>query len=182
MKALKEFIEQEIGIPISLLVKGEKLVPLYGTEADSYLFGSEIAKRAGAFLSQGDIKRFIAECPEGYVLIGHWGHGVNSYALYYQRVDEWSRIFFRLPFGGLYMDNDREARQIREFLINYFDFEKEIRNKVKSLTAVEAMYEGYYLIIPLIGQPIELHDCLYRNPDFKEEFSALFEGDKDEKE
>ncbi len=180
MKTLKKYIEEEIGFPISLLIKEQKVVPLYGTEDDSYMFGSEIAKKEGVYLAQGDIDSFIENAPKGYFVFGHFGHGINSYGLYYQRVDAWSKIFFRLPFGGVYMDNKKAARDIREFLWNYFDFEKRIRNKVESLIAIDSMAEGNYLVKPKAGEPIKLKVSFLKNPDFMGRFSILFKGDNDE--
>jgi hypothetical protein len=59
VKTLKKFIEEEIGFPLSLLIGKQKVVPLYGTKDKSFLFGSEIAKKEGAYLAQGDISSFI---------------------------------------------------------------------------------------------------------------------------
>jgi hypothetical protein len=178
MKALKQLIEGEIGIPLSLLLQDREVVPLYGTEDKSYMFGSEIAKKEGAYLAQGEIDSFIRDCPKGYFLLAHWGHGICSHALYYQRADEWSRLFFRLPFANAFEDHREASRLIREFLLAFLDFEGKIKDKVVSIVFVESMWEGMYQIESKKGDLIELRESLLKNPNFKERFSILFEENK----
>lgn len=178
MKNLKKLIEGEIGFPISLLLQDRKVVPLYGNEDDSFMFGSEIARKEGAYLLQGELDSFLLEAQEGYFAFGHWGHGICSNGLYYQRVDEWSRIFFRLPYLNAFEDHQEAGRLIREFLLAYFDFERRIKDKVISLIATESMFDGLYRVIPKEGVPIEISESLYRHPDFIKVFHILI----DEKE
>jgi len=168
MKNLEIVFKQSFGfsLPQSLLPQ-EKLLPLEEDPEESLLFGSPSAVLK-PFLVQGDIKSFIDSSPEGYFLIGFWGHGVNSYAFYYSRVDHWSRIFFRLPYGGVYMENEKMARQIREFLTRYIAFEKSIMGKISSFIAIESMDEGYYRLVSKEGKTIELKESLFCNPEFKE--------------
>ena len=168
MKNLEIVFKQSFGfsLPQSLLPQ-EKLLPLEEDPEESLIFGSPSAVQK-PFLIQGDIKSFIDSGPEGYFMIGLWGHGVNSYAFYYSRVDNWSRIFFRLPYGGVYMDNEKMARQIREFLTRYIAFEKSILGKISSFVAIDSMDEGYYRIVSKEGKSIELKDSLFCNPEFEE--------------
>ena len=65
----------------------------------SLLVGSEQASK-NPMLIQGDISEFLKSAPEGYFLSGYWGHGVNSYAFYYSRVDSWSRVFLGSAMVG----------------------------------------------------------------------------------
>ncbi len=146
------------------------LVPLDDADDldEAILVGSEIAKEK-PFLIQGETGEFIEDCPEGYYLLGFWGHGVNSYAFYYSLVDAWRRIFFRLPYGGVYMDNEEMAELIRKFLTAYLAFEQHIKDKVASLIAVESIGSGYYKIIMPEGKEFELEQSLFDDPDFQEE-------------
>lgn len=116
-------------------------------------------------LIQGDIGPLLERAPEGYFLFGFWGHGVNSYAFYYVRADSWRRIFFRLAFGGVYMDNSKRARQVREFLLSYFDFEEALAGKVKTLIAVESMGWGEYRIVMPDGQTFAHRPGYYNTPE-----------------
>lgn len=89
----------------------------------SLLVGSKGAIKR-QYLIQGDIGEFLRHAPEGYFLVGFWGHGFNSHAFYYLRVDSKSKIFFRLPYGGVYMDNKNEAEHISKFLPEFFDLRR----------------------------------------------------------
>ncbi len=42
-----------------------------------------------------------------YVLVGHTGYGMNSYALYVTRVSGNVRMHLRLPWGGVYLDPEK---------------------------------------------------------------------------
>ena len=158
-------------LPQSLLPQ-EELVPV-GDPEKSLLYGS-ISAIQKPFLVQSDIRPFIDSCPQGYFLIGFWGHGVNSYAFYYSRADNWSKIFFRLPYGGVYMDNEKRARQIREFLTRYIAFEKSILGKVSSFIAIESMGRGYYRFVSKEGKSIELEESLFLNPEFEEKLKKFY--------
>jgi len=69
---------------------------------------------------------------------------VNSYAFYYSRTDKWSKIYFRLGYGGIYMDNKEEAKNINRFFQNYFPFEKRIKKDGFKLLAIDSMEEALY--------------------------------------
>ncbi|MBC8460036.1 MAG: hypothetical protein H8D67_18770 [Deltaproteobacteria bacterium] len=174
MKKLKAKFQKCFGIPIpKIMLPEENLAALDRKHEDVLLFGSRIAIQK-PFLVQGDIGQFIESCPEGYFLIGFWGHGVNSYAFYYSRVDSWSKVFFRLPYGGVYMDNEKMARCIREFLTHYFEFEQEIMEKVRTLLAIESMGVSYYKIVMPGCKTFEFEESLFENPNFREKFGYLF--------
>jgi len=168
LETLRKYVEEVIGMPLSLLLpKDKKLFPLDNADPDkAYLFGSKEAKQR-TYRIQANILPFIQECPEGYFLLGGpWGYGINSYALYYSRVDFWSKIFFRLPIGGCYMNDEREGKRIREFLTSYFEFEKHIRGNAKLFIAVDSMWSGEYRILFNNGNAFELGETLLAKPDF----------------
>jgi hypothetical protein len=54
------------------------------------------------------------EAPAAYVVLGHSGHGTNSYAIQYYLVSGPLRMFLHLGWGGAYMDTDAAASKIRE--------------------------------------------------------------------
>ena len=113
-------IQNVTGIPFS-----EIPIPkfnLYQLQFD-YLIGSKEALKE-TYLVQGAIDEFFINAPEGYFLMGFWGHGTNSYAFYYCKVDSKSKIFFRLPYGGGYMDNDKERDPNKQIFIKILRFAK----------------------------------------------------------
>lgn len=166
MKTLKHFMKKDFALDLDqLLPRDTELVSLTKNSIDdTYLVGSPAAQD-GAFLVQADIVAFLRECPPGYFLFGHWGHGVNSYALYYSRVDEWSRVLFRLPYGGVYMDNDDAARRIRRFLLSFFDFERSVRTEAAELIAVHSMGESFFRMAMKTGRAAEVRSPLFPDAD-----------------
>ena len=98
------------------------------------------------YLIQEDIKLFIEEAPEGYLLVGFWGYGVNSEAFYYSRVDHRARVFFRLPFGNVYNGGSDEAADVRAFLESWAAFEVAVAGDLSRLIAVDSMGSGRYEI------------------------------------
>lgn len=51
-----------------------------------------------------------------YLVIGHAGHGVNSYALSYFLVHQNLQLFLQMGLGGVYMDGDHSRRAVRAAL------------------------------------------------------------------
>jgi hypothetical protein len=73
-------------------------------------------------LSPYDYRSFVVETPAAdYVLVGHGGHGVSSYALGYFLAFRGLRILLQLPFGGVYSDAERDRARIRKafFVLNH---------------------------------------------------------------
>lgn len=106
-------------------LSGQAMVALYLLDlpAEGKLFVSpEVIASHNYYFIQGDIEEFFDSAPDGYKITGWWGHGINSYAFYYLRITEHEKIFFRLPYGGVYMDNDKEAEKISDFLGEYSKF------------------------------------------------------------
>lgn len=54
----------------------------------------------------------LREVPAGFFQIGFWGHGMNSYAFYFCETTRHRRVFLRLPYGGVYMDEERQRRLV----------------------------------------------------------------------
>jgi hypothetical protein len=89
------------------------------------------------------------------------------------RIDAWSKVYFRLPYGGFYTDNPKMAILIQQFLPRYFEFEQQLKGKVKMLEAVEAMLPSRYRIVRSDGKVIEREQSLLGNPDFAGQFGDL---------
>jgi len=167
LETLRKYVEDFIGVPLSLVLpKDIKLYPLDQEDPDkAYSFVSKEAKERIHWL-QSDIGNFLQNAPIGYFLFGHMGHGVNSYGIHLASVDEWSKVFFRLGIGGCYMDNDLEAKRIRNFLPKFFDFKQRIRDKTKLLIAIDSHWRGDYIILLNNGKALELEESLLAKPNF----------------
>jgi hypothetical protein len=74
-----------------------------------------------------------------YVLAGHWGHGVNSYAVYYIGVWGTHRVFFRLAYGGVYSDPEGDAAFAVDFLTAYSRFRERQGSRLSGLTIIHEM-------------------------------------------
>ena len=159
MDALRDWFEKTFRIPFSTLVLPG--APL--TKVDDLMWASPAA--AKPLLVQGACLGFPQEAPDGYFLVGFWGHGINSYAFYYQRADGWSHVCFRLAYGGVYMDNELEARRIAAFFTAYFAFEKGLGRDYR-LTAIDAMSEGLYELVHPTGRIAKIEESLEGNPNF----------------
>jgi hypothetical protein len=54
------------------------------------------------------------QAPAAYVVLAHSGHGANSYAIQYYLVSGPLRLFLHLGWGGVYMDTEAAASEVRE--------------------------------------------------------------------
>lgn len=177
MNNLEKMFKESFGISIDQVIPlEENLVPIGESLVGLPLFESPVAAKK-QFLIQSDIDPFITSCPQGYFLVGFWGHGINSYAFYYSRVNSWSRIFFRLSYGGVYTDNKVMAKFIIKFLKSYFRFEKNVKETGGNFIAIESMRKGYYKIdLPNKNVMFELNKSLLGEPKFEEEFGDFVRG------
>jgi hypothetical protein len=107
---------------------------------DGLLVGRRVG---GGLLVQADLGR-VAELPEGAFQAGFYGHGANSYAFYFCEVTRDRRVFFRLPYGGVYMDNARAARRIASFMAAYAALRTHPGDALAHLFAVESMGKRRY--------------------------------------
>jgi len=171
MHKLQESFEEAFNIPFSTLPLTE--YPLFPMGEDELLFGSEEAAKT-PILRQGDIDRFMIKCLPGFFMVGFWGHGVNSYAFYYSRIDQQSKIYFRLPYGGVYMNNEEAARQIAKFLSTFFAYEVELKRHGCKLIAIDSMWEGRYQVSSIDGTQKEYKESLLEYANFSEVLSPPF--------
>lgn len=54
--------------------------------------------------------------PEEYLLFGHAGHGINSYAIHYYLVRGSLRVCLQVSWGGVFSNDAEDALRVR----NYF--------------------------------------------------------------
>lgn len=64
------------------------------------------------------------------------------------------------------MDNDLEAKRIREFLPRFIDFKERIKEQSQLFIAVDSMWEGTYRVLLNDGNAFELAETLLDNPSF----------------
>ena len=165
MQRLQKAFGEAFNIPFSTLPLSEyKLFPV---EENELLLGSEEAVRT-PILRAGDVDRFMVKGSPGFFMVGFWGHGVNSHAFYYSRIDQQSKIYFRLAYGGIYTNNEKAAKDIAKFLPAFFKFEVEIGQLGYHLVAVDAMWEGWYQVTTPEGKRKEYNKSLLEHPNFSE--------------
>ena len=165
MQELRETFERVFGIPFETLPIPKQ--PLRPISESSMLLGS-LESTEHLFLSQMETLQFDTFSPVNYFLVGFWGHGINSYAFYYERNDGHNNICFRLPYGGLYEDNERDAAEIARFLPSFFAFERQLKNRDLNLVAIDSMGEGRYQIVTLHGVQSEYTNSLLGSYNFTE--------------
>lgn len=139
-QVLLEGIGDELGRPLRLPPLPVGLQPFPNQRPKPHLFGSSVAINGRPYLTEGDVESFLTKAPDGYVMLGLWGYGINSYAFYYCSVTPEARIFLRLPYGGVYM-GDREAEALPAFFDHFTPFLERVCPIVTSLQLVESM--GY---------------------------------------
>jgi len=120
------------------------------------LFGSGAALEH-PYRVQPDVEDFLREAPEGHFAIGFWGHGVQSHAFYMQRVEPWCRIYLRIPYGGVYSDNESQALRLHRVLRWLPEFLREARGHCRHLRLVDSMGSGNLRIETLDGNEAYLH-------------------------
>ena len=155
----------------------------FTTDTEScYLFGSKNALKTPT-LTQGDIDTFMNHAPNGYYMIGFWGHGTNSYAFYYVRNNGWRKILFRLGYGGAYMDNVEEAKTICSFLGDYLEFEKQIQKNNASIVILSSMETSSCEVFLSDGKEFKSEEMIFhRQPERQKFFNRVNKAMMENKE
>jgi pSer/pThr/pTyr-binding forkhead associated (FHA) protein len=88
--------------------------------------------------------RTLYDAAPGYFQAGFWGHGVNSYSVYYARVTERMRVFLRFPYGdGVYAsDPVLERREALAKLAKYSELARTL--PVAHVTLIDSMGSASY--------------------------------------
>ena len=170
----KNWFEKNIGADFSIFSLPDlDIHPIFGKR--SLLYGSESAVKKPV-LVQGDFHRTNKHPTEpGFFQIGYWGHGCNSYAIYYIRVDEWSTVKFRLMCGGVYSDIERDSVQISKFLKAFFQFEKKIKKFSNQLTAISWVLNNDFEILDINGKIKSGTGLdLFIEPDFENQLNIKY--------
>ncbi len=150
MPALLAEFERDIGMPAPIELLPE--VRWHGVKRYRALFATDDAPEEPR-LDQSLVRDrdYIKDQRGDYAVFGYWGHGTNSYAYYFQRVDSWRRIFLRLAYGGLYMDPVARAKEIRHSLERCLSFQRACKGRVREMIAVDSMGDQSYSVTRLDG-------------------------------
>lgn len=167
LELLRARYSEDFGAELPEGAACETLVSMGG---GAWMFGTPEAKEAGPVLIQGDVAR-LETLPVGYQVVGIWGHGINSYAFYFTRIDAWGRVHFRLPYGGVYMDNEKAGADIREFMAQWFAFEPVLRAELSSLLAIDSMHAAHYRLRHKDGRELDLKESLCGRARFEQRWS-----------
>jgi hypothetical protein len=163
--ALLQTIEEMLGRPPQLPPLPRNLRPFPSQGSKPYLYGSPVALNGRPYLIQEDIEAFLTEAPDGYLVLGFWGYGINSYAFYYGSVTPWARIFLRLPYGGAYMGEGEKAR-LFGFFEHFSPFLERVRPLLSSLQVVESMGYSFRRFCLQSGRVLEeTEPSLHAEPD-----------------
>jgi hypothetical protein len=162
---LRRQFEAAFGIRLGVVPMPGNLIQIF---PGRQLWGSAISKQE-PLLTQSDIEAFLNGSRAGYFLIGFWGHGVNSHAFYYVHDDGRNHVFLRLSYGGVYTDNDEQARRIATFLPAFVDFERRHREAGSVLRVVDSMGSGDYQVISAEGRRRRFRRSLFLRSDSDQE-------------
>lgn len=173
MRKLKTVFRKCFGFDVPDLMLPSSPVQAVGPNPERRLLLASAEAVMGPDLDEALTEYELETAVDGHYLIGFWGYGVNSYAFYYQRVDSRRRVFFRLPYGGVYMDNDEMAHDIRAFLQAYVEFEQTCSARLRSLLAVDSMGFGLYEVVGVDGTTVRVEESLLRRPAFAEHFAPV---------
>jgi len=130
---LLTYYSQKIGTDLAPALWGNR--PLNWLQQE--LFGTLEAKN-DLYLIQSAFDEFN-QAPEGYCTSGFWGHGMNSHAFYYQRVEPRCRIWLRLSCGGLYSDHQEDAKQIGTVMAWLPGFMQLAKQHLRHITLMDVM-------------------------------------------
>lgn len=173
MKKLRLAVERILGIPYDLLGLPGGLRRI-AAGSDALLFGSpEAVDRP--LLTQEDMREFAHNAPPiGYCQVGFWGYGTNSFAFYLAWIRPRSRVYLRLPFGGIYGNLRVDAQRVREFLLAFLEFETAVvRHSGREIFCIESMGVGHYRVM-LGGWPLLTHKAsMLKSQDFQRVFGLI---------
>mgnify|MGYP000205615510 CR=1 FL=1 len=126
---------------LTITQKGLTHIPQMGLD----LFGSTNALETPYVLSshihsicQNDI------VINDYFMFGYWGHGINSYAIYYVWIDKGIKVFLRLPYGGVYMENEVYRGFIPKLLVHVEKMIRRAEQESATLTFINCSDEGLF--------------------------------------
>lgn len=181
IRRLKARFEELLNIPMpqemafdgDLSAVGLDLEPRPQTHPDeALLLASEAALRKPVLVALALMSSFFSG-QEGYYFVGFHDRGVNNLGFFYSRIDSWSRVYFRLNYGGICRDSQKMRGCIREFLPSYFGFQKRLAGTGHFLLAMECPVYGPYTVISPWGQSFSVDESLKCDPDFEGRFGEL---------
>lgn len=137
-----------------IVVAGDRQPGLWGSAAARHV---ATERGSGLYLVEGDCSEFLAEAPEGYVVIGLWGYGLFSHAFYYCWSDPGAKLFLRLPYGGGHGVEEAGERVVA-FFESFTPFLHTIRPLIESIELVISMGSLRLRIVSKSGETVEDRD------------------------
>ena len=169
----QDFVKREAGDDAYLDIP-RKLEPKSRMYRIAEYFQSANKEEFGSVpLTQGDIDRFFTDSPIGTYRLGFWGHGVNSYALYLQSRSEFSTVFLRILFGGVYEDNAEDIAEANRYLKNLSEILDECEDRDIRIEVCESMGYGFYRLFTPDGVGIEFEESLFDRADAITRFKKM---------
>lgn len=135
------------------------------------IIGSKSAFKTRYLAGHGS--KLLKEDSKDYFLMGFWGYGTNSYAFYYLRANPKSKIYFRLPYGGAYTDNERAKVLIKNYLNRFFTLEKKLSNIIDHIIIIDSIGESNFEIIFKDGKKFNYRKSFYLSDRNYQEFSEM---------
>ena len=117
------------------------------------------------FLVQYGVKELAGLAPEGHGMVGFWGYGANSYAIYFGFRQGNVFLHLRLPFGGGYSDIREQRKRIAQFLPLVAARVGGAMVERRSFVLIQSMGYGYLRETVPDGKVIETEGNFLINPN-----------------
>jgi len=173
VKRLQKEYEELFGQPFpDWMIDGADVAEVIPERGGGLLIGDAAAQARPALVG-GDVAEFVDDAPNGYLLVGMWGHGVNSHAYYYCHAEPAGRVWLRLPFGGVYMDNDDTAAAIPDFFTRLHEFRQTLRARHMRYLITHHFSSGEILIETADGRRAHHSGTFLYYPEFERYFADI---------
>jgi hypothetical protein len=171
VRRLAKRAERAFGRPLPARMLERKDLYRVAPRWGSGLLVGDKQARACPFLTASDLDKFHAAAGAGYCLVGFWGRGVNSHAFHYAAAEPAGSIWLRLPFGGIYMDNEDAGAAIPDFLHALFAFIDAAKAKQLSYTVMHGFTGGEIRLDDAAGHSWRAEGNFLYYPNFRHHFS-----------
>ena len=88
---------------------------------------------------------FVEEI-DPYVVTGWWGRGLSSNAFYWTERRGLHRCFFRLSFGSVYGDEEKDAAEIVDFLNGYCEWREQTATTAEASSLVHSLGNAHFTL------------------------------------
>lgn len=140
---------------------------------NQYLIGSieAVKDKYFEYIVRGNIERFFEKNWNKYFLMGFWGYGLNNHAFYYLRSDSKRKIYFKLPYGGVSGDINKQKKRINKFLVRFFEIDKELNDDLEYLKISQSMFDTFFKLKLKDKKELKSNNAFYYSEDNFEVFN-----------